>query len=529
MLRTRIFLNLIPFALILIAVVAYALFLFARLAREVEENIADNYRRELVTVEMVEALDRMDKAVERSRDESSTARVMFEDNLKLFRQRLDSQRTNPAALVDRAGLVQVETNFVVVQQIGQRLLTTNLAPAEARQKFDEFAKAKVGLYVALAGDEVRERNRKDVFTAIVATIRDTTRTITSSLTLGLLVALLILVSASLKLGRAILTPIQTLTRAAREIGQGNLDQTVPVMAGDELGELAGSFNRMADQLKVYRQSANEQIVRLHRTMEAALASFSDPVYILDRTGHIELRNRAAELLSAELKLEGTLPPKLAAAATEVLERNHDFLPESFAEVVILRPRGEERFFLPRLHIMREEEKLVGVAVVLHDVTRFRLLDDAKTNLVATVSHELKTPLTSVRMVLHLMLEKSVGPLNPQQAELLETARKDSERLLRMLDALLDIARLEAGAAALSAAVPARLHRGRGASLRRHAEPETGDRDSAGSARSERGPATDRAGVPQLPLQRHQTFAPGRDDPARGRRPARKRGGIQRPR
>jgi signal transduction histidine kinase/HAMP domain-containing protein len=449
MLRTRIFLNLIPFALILIAVVAYALFLFSRLAREVEENIADNYRRELVTVEMVEALDRMDKAVTRSRDELSTARVMFEDNLQLFRQRLDSQRTNPAARVDRAGLLQVETNFVVVQQIGLRLLATNLPPAEARQKFDEFAKAKVGLYVALAGDEVRERNRKDVFTAIVATIRDTTRTITSSLALGLLVALLILAYASLKLGRAILTPIQTLTRAAREIGQGNLDQTVPVMAGDELGELAGSFNRMADQLKVYRQSANEQIVRLHRTMEAALASFSDPVYILDRSGHIELSNRAAEQLSAELQLDGTLPPKLAAAATEALARNQDFRPESFAEVIILRPRGEERFFLPRLHIMREEDKLVGVAVVLHDVTRFRLLDDAKTNLVATVSHELKTPLTSVRMVLHLMLEKSVGPLNPQQAELLETARKDSERLLRMLDALLDIARLEAGAAALS--------------------------------------------------------------------------------
>jgi signal transduction histidine kinase len=78
-----------------------------------------------------------------------------------------------------------------------------------------------------------------------------------------------------------------------------------------------------------------------------------------------------------------------------------------------------------------------------------LLDDAKTNLVATVSHELKTPLTSVRMVLYLLLEKSLGALNQKQAELLETARKDSERLLKMLDALLDIARLEAGASALT--------------------------------------------------------------------------------
>jgi two-component system, NtrC family, sensor histidine kinase KinB len=184
-------------------------------------------------------------------------------------------------------------------------------------------------------------------------------------------------------------------------------------------------------------------------MESALASFSDPVFIMDRYGRIELSNRAAEELSAQLLLDGALPPKLLAAASDVLQRNRDFLPDSFDEVLILRANGTERSFLPRLHIMREaDHRPVGVAVVLHDVTRFRLLDDAKTNLVATVSHELKTPLTSVRMVLHMILEQSLGPLNEQQARVLETARKDAERLLKMLDALLDIARLEAGAAAV---------------------------------------------------------------------------------
>jgi two-component system, NtrC family, sensor histidine kinase KinB len=99
--------------------------------------------------------------------------------------------------------------------------------------------------------------------------------------------------------------------------------------------------------------------------------------------------------------------------------------------------------------MRDPDgKPVGAAVVLHDVTRFRLLDDAKTNLVATVSHELKTPLTSVRMVLHMLLEKSLGPLTSRQNELIQTARRDSERLLRILDALLDIARLETGDSSL---------------------------------------------------------------------------------
>ncbi len=116
---------------------------------------------------------------------------------------------------------------------------------------------------------------------------------------------------------------------------------------------------------------------------------------------------------------------------------------------MVRVDDDEKFLLPRLMGIRDEaDRLVGVAVVLQDVTRFRLLDDVKSNLVSTVSHELKTPLTSVRMGLHLLLEERVGPLNSKQTELLLAAREESERLLRMINDLLDIARLESGRAGL---------------------------------------------------------------------------------
>src|SRR5206468_12820456 len=84
------------------------------------------------------------------------------------------------------------------------------------------------------------------------------------------------------------------------------------------------------------------------------------------------------------------------------------------------------------------------ALLLEDVTRFRLLDEVKSNLVATVSHELKTPLTGLRLVIHLLLEETVGPLNPKQLELLLDARENSERLLAMINNLLDLARLQTG-------------------------------------------------------------------------------------
>jgi signal transduction histidine kinase len=99
--------------------------------------------------------------------------------------------------------------------------------------------------------------------------------------------------------------------------------------------------------------------------------------------------------------------------------------------------------------MRDEDGgQVGVAAVLYDLTRFRLLDAMKTNLAATVSHELKSPLTGVRMALHLLHQGSLGPLTPRQQDMVTTARDDAERLLRILNDLLDLARLDEGGAAL---------------------------------------------------------------------------------
>jgi signal transduction histidine kinase len=184
-------------------------------------------------------------------------------------------------------------------------------------------------------------------------------------------------------------------------------------------------------------------------MESTLASFPDPIFVLNKEGQIELKNPAAEALAAGLRLESQLPAHLEAIAHKALDSGRDFLPDSFNEAVSFRIDGADRYYLPRILAMRtRENSLFGVAVVLYDVTRFRLLDALKNNLVATVSHELKTPLTSVRMVLHLLLERTVGGLSPKQSELLTTAREDTERLLRILNSLLDLARLEEGIAGL---------------------------------------------------------------------------------
>ena len=267
----------------------------------------------------------------------------------------------------------------------------------------------------------------------------------------MIVALAATLMAYLGLSRGLLRPLKSLTASIKQIGEGNLNQNVPVVSHDELGALAFSFNQMAAQLRQYQANTSVELLRLNETIRATLASFPDPVFVLNSEGSVEFRNPAADQLAVKLLFAGVtrLPAKVDEKVEEVRASGKDYLPTVFAEAVKFHLDGLDTYFLPRIVQLRTEKGVTfGVAVILENVTRMLLLDDVKSNLIATVSHELKTPLTSVRMALYLLDEKTVGPLNDKQGELTAAAKEDADRLLRTLNDLLDLARLERGSAPL---------------------------------------------------------------------------------
>src|SRR5580704_17100911 len=223
--------------------------------------------------------------------------------------------------------------------------------------------------------------------------------------------------------RAIFKPMQTLTAVAKELGNGNLDQVVPVQSNDEIGALAAAFNKLAAKLRAYRQITADQILQARQMTEMTFSAFPDAILALTGDGRIDFANPAAEELLRGLDSKVGLPLRIREEAENVLKGATDYLPTSFENAVPVRLNEHEAYLLPRV---------IGIR------------DEVKTNLVSTVSHELKTPLSSIRMGLHLLLEEKIGALNPKQLELLLAAREDSERLLRMINDLLDLARLESG-------------------------------------------------------------------------------------
>ena len=445
-LRARLFLNLLPLAGMFLATGICAISLFSRLAHRVEASVRENYRS-IIAAQAIQGLlvdwvrIRPAGPAKSSGDTNALAAYsrQFEENLALL--------AKPRPLAGEVELVrQLTSHYHDLHDA----LAASLRPPPAG---GAPASRDVGILLLVSQmrgelEKIHSLNYEAMLDADQE-IQGAARQAGRLIAIAVVAMLALSVFFFYRIGRSILRPIQALTSAIGELGDGKLREMVPVAARDELGTLTLAFNKMAGLLQEYRRSTTVEIVRLHRTMEATLASFPDPVFVLNQQGEIDLVNPAAATLSAGLRLERQLPDRLQAIAESALKNGEDYLPHDFAAGISFRFAGEEKFFLPRALVMRDREgALFGVAVVLHDVTRFRLLDSAKTNLVATVSHELKSPLTSVRMGLHLLLEKTLGGLTPKQEQLLQGARDDCERLLRILNDLLDLARLEEGGAEL---------------------------------------------------------------------------------
>jgi NtrC-family two-component system sensor histidine kinase KinB len=225
-----------------------------------------------------------------------------------------------------------------------------------------------------------------------------------------------------------------------------------------VGQFAQAFNLMARHLRESRQAQLNQLSRAQRTSQATIDSFPDPVLVIDGAGRVEMANPAARRLLGVMPVQPGQPASglwqppelLREPLNEALLGLRDYLPESFDCAILLNSKSGEAAVLPRILTIRDRnDNTLGAAVVLQDVTRWRLLDQVKNNLVATASHELKTPLTGLRMAVHLLLEESVGPLTPKQLELLLDARENSERLLAVVNNLLDLARFEQGSRQLN--------------------------------------------------------------------------------
>lgn len=252
-----------------------------------------------------------------------------------------------------------------------------------------------------------------------------------------LIGLLCALAIAFTIAGHITKPVNEMTRISSEIAGGRYDKRIKIKAGGELGELADSFNNMAQKLEITISDLSDQKNKL----EAILESMQNGVIALDKSGRIMLANsEAVNIFGLKGDIIGRhILEVVRNIDLEEIIKNHS---NEETEISISYPEKRElRVKAAPIKGTDDSKKTFGVVVVLQDVTELKKLERMRSEFVANVSHELRTPLTSIKGFIETLKN---GAINDSTArdKFLDIINVEADRLNRLITDLLTLSELE---------------------------------------------------------------------------------------
>ncbi len=363
--------------------------------------------------------------------------ILKSENEKLFTVNLELQKQN-------------------ITEVGENDLTNSLV--------QNFSMLKINASDSLISVRVR-KNISDLMLlnmqAIQRKINVAESTADSSIlwiTLAGTICFIIALTILFNLPGNIANPIKELTESIKEIAAQNYSQRVHFNKHNEFGELSAAFNTMAEKLQEYRDGNLEKLMMEKKRIETLINNMNDPIIGLDENKKVLFMNNMA------LKISGLSAENVIGKPVQDIAMNNDLIrtlvqdlfdqerdqkPTNGLPVKIYADNKESYFekeIIP-INIIptgEKEEKKIGNVILLQNITPYKELDFAKTNFIATVSHELKTPISSIKMSLQLLENKQIGDLNLEQHSLIDSIKEDASRLLKITAELLNMTQVESG-------------------------------------------------------------------------------------
>ena len=383
---------------------------------DTEKILIANYNSLEYAKNMMLALDKI------SEDQRQTA--VFKDNLTLESKNLTENGENDAYL-------SLRSHF-------QNFLATPNAETEKLIRNDLV--------------EIMRLNMNAIVLKSDTAIATSQNAITWVISLGT-ICFIIAFTLLFNLPENIARPIRELTESIKQIANKNYHERVHFEGSLEFEDLANSFNSMAEKLEEYQSSSLSKQLMDKKRVEMLIANMHDPVIGLDENNSINFINEEA------LKISGLVREDILGKSAADIAVNNDLLREllrnatkeniSDSPMKIFADNKESYFEQEIIPISiiptgELEKKEAGKVILLRNVTAHKELDFAKTNFIATVSHELKTPISSMKMGAQLLKNEKFGLLNDQQKELLKSIEEDGERLLNITGELLNLSQAESG-------------------------------------------------------------------------------------
>jgi NtrC-family two-component system sensor histidine kinase KinB len=455
-LRAKLLLAQIPLvaALVLLAVVASVT--TASLGLSARAILSENYRSVKAAQQMKESIERLDDgALLCAMGRERSGLPLVNEQIDVFGRALAEEDANVTESGEAEAVRRLHASWdacsAAVGGLASRADTTpdirafyfdRLRPLfdDVRRRVDEILVVNQDAMVAKSDAAEKSARHLDTFLAVVA-----------------LAGCVLGVGASAAMTTRLLRPLSVLGQTAKRIGEGDLAVRARVEGRDEIAGLAAEFNAMAERLESYRKSSLGELLEAQSAMQAAIDSLPDPVVVLAADRQVLRVNTAAERVlgidpdasgaAALASVPQSLLDAIERARRHVLGGHGAYVPGGLEEAVRVGTSGGDVHLLTAATpVYSMEGAVVATTVVLQNVSRLVRSEERHTDLVATVAHEFRTPLTSLRMAIHLCTEQTVGPLTEKQADLLYAAREDCERLQTIVDEFLQVSRVHSGAA-----------------------------------------------------------------------------------
>jgi len=382
------------------------IFYINRLSNDAAKVLKNNHESLVFCNNMLKALEEI--------PHSAGAKKVFDENLK-------KQEANITEPGEQEATKEVRQNFT-------ELLA---APADS----SNYPQIRMGLQI------INDLNQNAILkkNAVVQKTADDAKL---WLTIIFTVLFLITLTFIVNFPAILSNPITKLTEGIVEIAGKNYSKRIYLKQKDEFGELANAFNSMAEKLDQYESSNLAQLRFEKSRIETIINQMKDGIIGFDGKKKILFLNAVAEKLLGVK--EADVLGKYSADVAVHNDLMRTLLQDEGKKELKIYADGKESYFNKDVLNVMNNNEVIGQVIVLKNITPFHELNEAKTNFIATVSHELKTPISSIKMSAQLLSDNRVGNLNEEQTELIKSITDDSERLLKITSELLNMSQVETG-------------------------------------------------------------------------------------
>ena len=368
------------------------------------------------------------------------------------------ENTNNSLKEFEVNLKKQEQN---ISEIGEEEMTENLrknfikySSNQSNLTFHKSIRNKIFKIMDVNMQAIQRKSEFAKNTAEVATLR---------IALSGVICFLIAFTLLINLPSNIANPLKELTESIKQIAAKNYSRRVHFQNHNEFGELATSFNTMAEKLEEYNDSTLATLMIEKKRIETLINNMHDPVIGLDEKMKIIFVNEEAT------KTVGLSQIEMLGQYAQDLSLRNDLIRSLIQDIKLIQPmNGKEKTPTVKIFANNKEsyfeketinisitptgeqiKKMIGSVIILRNITEYKELDFAKTNFIATVSHEFKTPISSIKMSLQLLENEKIGQINQEQRNLIESIKDDANRLLNTTSELLNITQVETGNIQLS--------------------------------------------------------------------------------